>query len=153
MDVRFGLWIKLSTEELMLLNCCVGEDSWESLGLQGIQPVHSEGDQSWVFMGRTNGKGETPILWPPDAKNWLVGKEPDAGKDWRQEEKGTSEDKIVGWHHQLNGHSLSKIQELAMDREAWSATVHWVARNRTQLSDWTKLKDIKSHRCPFTAKD
>ena len=69
-----------------------------------IQPVHTKGNQSWVFIGRTDAKAETPILWPPDAKNWLIGKDPDAGKDWRLEEKGTIEDELVGWHHQLDGH-------------------------------------------------
>ena len=67
------------------------------------QSILKEIDQSWVFIGRTDAKAETPILWPPDAKSWLIGKDPDAGKDWRQEEKGTTEDGMVGWHHQLNG--------------------------------------------------
>ena len=89
---ELGLWRKLSTEELMLLNCGVGEDSWESLGLQEIQPVHSEGDQSWMFIGRTDAEAAITIFWSPDANNWLTGKNPDAGKDWRQEEKGTT-----GW--------------------------------------------------------
>ena len=106
MDVRVGLWRKLSTKELMLLNCGVGEDSWESLGLQGDPPVHPKGNQSWIFIGRTDAEAETPILWPPDAKSWLIGKEPDAGKDWGQEEKGTTEDERVGWHHQLNWHGF-----------------------------------------------
>ena len=65
----------------MLLNCGVGEDSWESLGQQG--PVHPKGNQSWIFIGRTDAKAETPVLWPPDAKNWFIGKDPDAGKDWK----------------------------------------------------------------------
>ena len=95
MDVRVGLWRKLSPEKLMLLNYGVAEDSWESLGLQR--------DQSWVFIGRTDAEAETPILWPPDAKSWLIWKDPGAGKDWGQEEKGTTEDEIVGWHHWLNG--------------------------------------------------
>ena len=73
------------------------------LDCKEIQPVHSKGDQSWVFIGRTDVEAETPILWPPDAKNWLIWKHPDAGTDWRQEEKGTTEDEMVGWHHQLNG--------------------------------------------------
>ena len=90
----------------MLLNCGVGEDSWESLGLQGDQPVHPKEDQSWVFIVRTDFEGETPILWPPDAKSWLIGKDPDAGKDWGQEEKEATEDEMVGWHHQLDGHGL-----------------------------------------------
>ena len=92
----------------MLLNCAVGEDSWESPGLQGDQPVHPEGDQSWVFIGRTDIEAETPILWPPDAKSWLIGKDPDAGKDWGWEEKWETEDKMVGWHHQLNGHEFDQ---------------------------------------------
>ena len=115
MDVRVGLWRKLSTDELMLLNCGVGEDSWESLGLQEIQPINPKGNLSWIFIGRSDAEAETPILWPPDAKNWLIGKDPDAGKDWRQEEKGTREDEMVGWHHQLNRHELSKLQELVME--------------------------------------
>ena len=71
-----------------------------------IQPVHPKGDQSWVFTGRTNAKAETPILWPPHAKSWLIGKNPDAGRDWGQEEKGTTEDEMGGWHHQLDGHEF-----------------------------------------------
>ena len=82
----------------MLLDCGVGEDSWESLGLQG--------DQSWVFIGRTDAEAETPIFWPPDAKNWLIGKDPDVGQDWRQEEKGITEDEVVGWHHHLDRHEF-----------------------------------------------
>ena len=83
----------------MLLNCDVGEDSWESLGQQEIQPVHPKGDQSWVFIGRTDAESETPILWPPHAKSWLIGKDPDAGRDWGEEEKGMTEEEMAGWHH------------------------------------------------------
>ena len=71
-----------------------------------IQPVHPKGDQSWVFIGRTDVEAETPILWPPDAKNWLIWKDSDAGKDWGQEEKGTTEDEMVGWHYRVNGHGF-----------------------------------------------
>ena len=71
-----------------------------------IQPVHPKGDQSWIFIGRTDVEAETPILLPPDAKSWLIGKDPDAGKDWRQEEKVTTDDEMVGWHHQINGHGF-----------------------------------------------
>ena len=78
--------------------------SFESLlDCNEIQPVHSEGDQSWVFIGKTDAKAETLILWPPDSYSWLIGKDPDAGRDWGQEEKGTTEDEMVGWHHRLNG--------------------------------------------------
>ena len=104
MDVRAGPLKKLSAEEVIFLNCGV-EDSWESLGLQKeIKPVNPKGNQSWIR--RTDVEAETPILWPPDMKNWLIGKDPDLGKDWRQEEKGTAEDEKVGWHHQLNGHEF-----------------------------------------------
>ena len=92
---------KLSAEELMPLNCGVGEDSWESLVLQG-DPVHPKGNQSWIFIERI---GAEAILWLPDVKNWLTGKNPDAGKDWRQEE-GMTEFEVVGWHRRLNGHEF-----------------------------------------------
>ena len=88
------------------LNCGAGADSWESLGLQGDPISHPKGDQSRVFIGRTDVEAETPILRPPDAKSWLIWKDPDAGKDWGQEEKGTTEDEMVGWYHQLNGHEI-----------------------------------------------
>ena len=103
MDMRVGLRRKLSTEEFMLLNCGVGEDSWESLGLQGDPPVHSEGDQPWDFFGRNDAKAETPGLWPPHAKSWLIGKDSNTGRDWGQEEKGETENEMVGWHHWLDG--------------------------------------------------
>ena len=90
----------------MLLNCGVGKTLESSLDCKEIQPVHPKGDQSWVFIGRTDAEAETPILWPPDVKNWLIGKDPDAGKDWGQEEKGTTEDEMVGWHHRHNGHGF-----------------------------------------------
>ena len=83
MDVRVGLWRRLSTKELMLLNCGVGEDSWESLELQEIQPVHSEGDQPWDFFGSNDAEAEAPVLWPPHEKSWLIGKDSDAGRDLR----------------------------------------------------------------------
>ena len=76
------------------------------LDCKEIQPVHPKGYQSWIFIGRTDAEAETPILWPPHAKNWLIGKDPDAGKDWRQEEKGTTEDEMVGWHHRLDVHEF-----------------------------------------------
>ena len=76
------------------------------LDCKEIQPVHSKGDQSWVFIGRTDAKAETPILWPPDAKSWLIGKDPDAGRDWGQAEKGMTEDEMAGWHHRLNEHKF-----------------------------------------------
>ena len=76
------------------------------LGCKEIQPVHPKGNQSWIFIGRTDAEAEIPILWPPDVKNRLIGKDPGAGKDWRREKKGTTEDETVGWHHRLNGHEF-----------------------------------------------
>ena len=85
-------------------NCGVGEDYWESFGLQAVQASPSKGNQPWILIGRTDAETEPPKLWPPDAKRWLIGKEPEPGKDWGHEEKGSTEDEMVGWHHQLNGH-------------------------------------------------
>ena len=97
-----------SAEELMLLNCGVGEEKTveSPLDCNEIQPVHPKGNQSWIFIGRTDAEAETPILWPSDVKNWHIWKDPDAGKDWRWEEKGMTEDKMVGLHHRLNGHEF-----------------------------------------------
>ena len=102
-----------------------------SLGCKEIQPAHPKGDQSWVFFGRNYAIAETPILWLPHAKSLLIGKDPDAGRDWGQEEKGTTEDKMAGWHHRFNGHGLGGLQELVIDMEAWHAAVHGVTKSWT----------------------
>ena len=86
--------------------CCWRRLFENPLDCKEIQPVHPKGNQSWIFFGRTDAEAETPILWPPDVKNWLTGKDPDAGKDWRWEEKGMTEDEMVGWHHRLNEHEF-----------------------------------------------
>ena len=88
-------------------NCGVGEDSGESLDCKEIQSVHPKGNQSWIFIGRTDAEAKTPILWPPDGKNWLIGRDHDAGKD-KQEEKGTIEDEMVRWHPRLDGHEFEQ---------------------------------------------
>ena len=103
------MWELDQKESWVLKNWCfwtvVLEKTLESpLNCKEIQPVHPKGNQSWIFIGRTDAEAETPILWPPESKNWLIWKDPDAGKDWKQEEKGLTEDKMVAWHHWLNGH-------------------------------------------------
>ena len=86
--------------------CFIQPDILCDVDCKKIQPVHPKGDQSWVFIGRTDAEAETPIFWPSDAKNWLIGKDPDAGRDWGQEEKGTPEEEMAGWHHRLDGHEF-----------------------------------------------
>ena len=95
----------------MFLNVVLEKTLESHLECKEIQPVHPKGDQSWVFIERTDVEGETTILWPPDGKSWLIWKAPDAGKDWRQE-KGTTKDEMVGWHHQLDGHEFEQASEV-----------------------------------------
>ena len=105
------MWELDCEESWVLKNWCfwtvVLEKTLESpLDCKEIQPVHPKGDQAWVFIGRTDAKAETPILWLPHAKSWLIGKDPDTGSDWGTEEKGMTEDEMAGWHHQLDGHEF-----------------------------------------------
>ena len=109
------------------------------LNCKEIQLVHPKGNQSWVFIGRTVAKGETPILWPPDMKNWLIWKDPYAGRDWGQEEKGITEDEMVGWHHWVNGHEFEWTLGVGDGQGwiTWRAAVHGFAKSQTWLSNWT----------------
>jgi len=144
MVVRVGLWRKLSAEELMLLNCGVGEDSWESLDCKEIQPVHPKGDQSWVFIERTDVEAATPILWPPDAKSWLIWKDSDTGRDWEQEEKGMTENEMVGWHHWLNGHGFWWTPGIGDGQEglACCGSRGRKKSDTTEWLNWTELGKI-----------
>ena len=153
----------------MFLNCGVRENSWESLGLQRDSTSPSK-RKSVLKEIRTDAEAETPIIWPPYAKNWLIRKDPDARKDWRQEEKGTTEDEIVGWHHWFDGHEFEqdlgvsdrqgslaccspwgyKESDISEDwtelreREAWHAAVHGVAKSWIWLSHWTTtIEDLE----------
>ena len=131
------MWELDCKENWVLKNWCF----WTVvLDCKKIEPVHPKGNQSWIFTGRTDAEAEAPILWPPGVKNWLTGKDPDAGKDWRQE-KETIEDEMVGWHYWLDGHEFEQVWELVMDSEAWCAAVHGVAKesDMTEQLNWTLL--------------
>ena len=116
------------------------------LDFKDIQAVHPKGDQSWLFIARTDTEAETPTLWPPDVKNWLIRKDLDAGKDWRWEEKGTTEDKMVVWHYWHDGHEFEQTLGVDDGKEVWRAAVHGVTKSWTQLSVWTELNWILVHR-------
>ena len=123
----------------MFLNCGVGEVSWE-FNCKEIKPVHPKGNQSWIFIGKTDPEAETPILWPPDAWNWLIGKDPDAGKDRRQEQKGTTEDEMVGWHHWLNGHEFEQALRVDDGQGSLACCSPWGHKesDMTQRLNWTE---------------
>ena len=125
----------------MLLDCGVGEDSrvpWTARR----STVHPKGDQSWVFIGRTDVETETAILWPPEVKSWLIWKDPDAGKDWGQEEKGTTEDEMVGWHHWLDGHEFVWIPGVGYGQGGLACCDSWGCKksDTTERLNWTEVK-------------
>ena len=151
MDVRVGLWRKLSTEELMLLNCGVGEDSRESLGLQG-DPTSPFWKSALGFFGRNDAKAETPVLWPPHEKNWLIWKDPDAGRDCGQEEKGMTDNEMVGWHHWFSRHGFGWTPGVG-DRQGGLACCNSRGHKKSDATEqlyWNRYVDNKIKTKIFT---
>ena len=139
MDVRVGLWRKLST---WCFCTVVLEKTLESpLDCKEIQPVHSKGDQPWVFFGRTDAKAETPILWLPHVKSWLIGKDSDAGRDSGQEEKGMTEDEMAGWHHRLDGREFEWTPGSGDGQGGLACCNSWGRKesDTTEWLNWTEL--------------
>ena len=137
------MWELGHKEGWVLKNWCfwavVLEKTLQSpLDSKEIKPVNPKGDQSWVFIGRTDAEAETSILWPLDAKNWLIGKDPDAGENWGQEEKGMTEDEMIGWHHWLNGHEFEWSLGVG-DGQGGLACCTPIAKSWTLPRDWTEL--------------
>ena len=141
------MWELYHKESLALKNWCfwtvvLGEALESPLGCKEIKPVHPKGDQSWVFIGRTDAEAEAeaPILWPPKVKNCLIGKDPDAEKDWRWEEKGMTEDEMVGWHHQLNGYEFEQAPGVGDGQWSLACYSPQGCKELDQLSDWVWLR-------------
>ena len=139
------MWELDCEESWVLKNWCfwtlVLEKTLESpLDFKEIKPVHPKGNQSRIFVGRTAAEADTPILWPPDAKSWFIWKDPDAGKDWRREEKGTTETKTVGWHHWLNGHEFEKTPGVGDGQGSLACCSPWGHKklDTTEQLNWTE---------------
>ena len=144
------MWELDFEESWVLKNWCFWtvllEKTLESpLDCKEIQSVHPKGNQSWIFIGRTEAEAEAPIIWPRDAKSWPIGKDPDAGKDWRWMEKGMTENERVGWHHWLNGHESERTLGDVEDREVWRGAVYGFTKsqllknNKQEVLTWSEL--------------
>ena len=127
----------------MLSNCGAGEDSWESLGCKEIKPVNPKGNQPWIFIRRTNAEAEAPKFWLPDTKSQLTGKDPVAGKDWRQEEKGTTEDEMARWYHWLNGRESEWTPGVGDGQGGLACCESWSRKelDMTEWLNWTELRE------------
>ena len=128
----------------MLLNCGVEKTLESPLDCKEIQPVHPKGNQSWIFIGRTDAEAKAPILWPPDAKHQLTGKDPEAGKDWRWDEKGMTEDEMVGWHHWLGGHEFEQAPGDGEGQGRPGMLQSMGSQSQTWLSNWTTIQQSDS---------
>ena len=146
MDVRVGLWTKLSTRNWCFWTVVLEKTLVSPLDCKEIQPLHSEGDQPWVFFGRNNAKAETPVLWPPHVKSWLIGKDSDAGRDWRKEKKGMTEDEMAGWHHRLNGREFEWTPGVVNGQGGLQSCDSWGCQesDTTEWLNWTELCTTES---------
>ena len=125
-----------------LLRVCWKERRSNQSNLKEIKPVKPKGNQSKIFVGRSDVEAEAPLLWPPDVKNWFMGKDPDAGKDWKWEEKGTTEDEMVGWHHRLNGHEFEQTLGDGEGQESLACCTPWGCKESDMADDWTTTNQI-----------
>ena len=133
---------ELSAEYWCFRNMGLEKTLESPLNSKEVAPVNPKGNQPWIFIGRTDTEAETPILWPPDAKSQLTGRDPDAWKDWGQEKKGITENEAVGWHYWLKEHESEQTLEDSKNREAWHAAVHGVAKSWTELRNWKQQKEL-----------
>ena len=155
MDVRSGLKRKLSAENWCFWTVVLEKAIESPLDCKEIQPVHPKGNQSWIFIGRTNVEAETPIFWPPYAKSWLIWKDPDVGKDWGQEKKGMTEDEMVRWHHRLYRHGFGWTPEVGDGQGGLVCCNSWGCKelDMTEWLNWTELifpRDEHSDSCQLT---
>ena len=129
----------------MLLTVVLEKTLESPLDCKEIQPVHPKGDQSWVFIGRTDVEAQTPIVWPPHAKSWLIWKDSDAGKDWGQEEKGMTEDEMVGWHHQLDGHGFGWTLGVGDGQGGLACCSSWGCKESNTI-EWLNRTELKHYK-------
>ena len=136
----YGSW---ALKDCWFWTVVLGKTLENPLDSKEIKPVNPKGNQSWIYIGRIDAEAEAPIIWPPVVKKWLLGKDPDAGKDWRQEEKGMTEDEMIGWHHWLNGYEFEQTQGDSEGQGSLACFNPWVAKSRTWMSNWTNWTYFK----------